>query len=114
MMPEVVSCSLEASRFHLSPACGGADRNRPVDGGPGSNVAALWCRLRRCIAVIRRRGSCFVPSVAQHMSVEISRHKPFPCEVKVNGDTPRVDSSPALRRGAPRPTILKRMIFRCN
>lgn len=24
-------------RFHLSPACGGAERNRPVDGGPGSN-----------------------------------------------------------------------------
>ncbi|WOX55370.1 MULTISPECIES: hypothetical protein [unclassified Methanoculleus] len=36
------------------------DRNRPIDGGPSSDTAARWWCLRRCIAVIHRRRSCFV------------------------------------------------------
>jgi len=96
-------------RFHLSPGVGGADRNRPVDGGPGSKIAALWCRLRQSHGtIIHRRGFLLRAFCGATRSLFVLiRHNGRPCGVKVYRDMRGADSSPDSSRGAPRPMILK-------
>jgi GNAT superfamily N-acetyltransferase len=105
-----VACSLRACDS-TSPRCRGADRNRPVDSGPGSDAAALWCGLRQShVTVIHRKGTPLLRAFcsATRSLWALPGHKEYPCGGKVYRDPSRADTSPDSSRGAPRPTILKR------
>jgi len=95
-------------RFNFSPGVRGADRNRPVDGGPSSKIAAPWCRLRQSrVTVIHRRMFLLRASSGATRSLWApSTHKEYPCGVNVYRDLQRPDSFPDEMRGVPRPMIL--------